>query len=140
MDITEALDRFILQLQADGRSPHTVGQYRRHIRTLARWCRDVRHSGRVSGISHEDLARFLTARQARMSARGGEKKASSVNCLRASLRGFFGYVHRAGYAREDPSVVIRRARCGHPPPNALSAGEQRRLAVLAKARDDAGKQ
>ena len=96
MTITEALEKFLLQLEADGRSPHTIGQYRRHIRTLARWCRDVRHCGRVSRISHEDLARFLTARQARMSVRGGEKKASSVNCLRASLRGFFRYLHQAG--------------------------------------------
>ena len=45
MQITEALEKFLLQLEADGRSPHTVGQYRRHVRTLARWCRDVRHGG-----------------------------------------------------------------------------------------------
>ena len=71
MTIDEALEKFLIQLEADGRSPHTIGQYRRHVRTLARWCRDVRHGGRVSDITHEDLARFLTSRQARTSARGG---------------------------------------------------------------------
>ena len=86
------------------------------------------------------MARFLTSEQARTSARGGEKKAASVNCLRASLKGFFRYAHRAGYVAEDPSVVVRRARCGQPPPRALSEDEQRRLLdVLAKADDDAGR-
>ena len=140
MPIPEALEKFLIQLKADGRSPHTVGQYRRHVRTLGRWSRDVRHSGQVSEMSHEDLARFLTSAEARTSARGGQKKATSVNCLRASLRGFFQYCHRAGYIPKDPSVVCRRARCGQAPPRALSDDDARRLLdVLAKADDDAGR-
>ncbi|MGH9360588.1 MAG: hypothetical protein ACRD2T_01630 [Thermoanaerobaculia bacterium] len=42
MTIDEALERFLVQLAADGRSEHTIAQYRRHIRTLSRWVRDVR--------------------------------------------------------------------------------------------------
>ena len=34
MTIDEALDRFLVQLAADGRSEHTIGQYRRHMCTL----------------------------------------------------------------------------------------------------------
>ncbi len=30
MTIDDALERFLVQLEADGRSPHTTGQYRRH--------------------------------------------------------------------------------------------------------------
>ena len=123
MTITEALERFLLQLEADGRSPHTIGQYRRHIATLAAWCRDVSHSGQVFEITHEDLARFLTSPQARTSARGGNKKAASVNCLRASLKGFFRYIHRAGYIADDPSAVIRRARCGQTNLSAFAAAD-----------------
>ncbi len=109
MTIEDALSRFLIQLDADGRSPHTLAQYRRHLRTLARWAADVGHSGQVSEISHEDLARFLVSPQGQTSARGGKKKAASLNCLRSSLKGFFRYLHRAGYTAEDPSVVIRRA-------------------------------
>jgi hypothetical protein len=35
MHVQEALQSFLLQLQADGRSPHTIGQYRRHGTSLA---------------------------------------------------------------------------------------------------------
>ena len=72
MQITEALEKFLLQLEADGRSPHTVGQYRRHIATLTHWCRDVGYSGEVSDISHEDLVRFLTSEQARSRTFGSQ--------------------------------------------------------------------
>ncbi len=64
-----------------GRSPHTLGQYRRHLATLARWCRDVGHSARVSEITHKDSARFFT------SAKGGEKKATPVKWLSTRLKG-----------------------------------------------------
>ncbi len=37
MPIEDALDRFMRQLRADGRSRHTIDQYRRHVRLLARW-------------------------------------------------------------------------------------------------------
>ena len=48
LTITAALDRFVLQLEADGRSLHTIGQYRRHIRLLARWARSARRTWRGS--------------------------------------------------------------------------------------------
>jgi hypothetical protein len=31
MNIKDALERYLTQLKADGRSPHTAGQYRRHV-------------------------------------------------------------------------------------------------------------
>ena len=37
MMILEALERFLVQLEADGRSPHTVRQYRRHVVRFAQW-------------------------------------------------------------------------------------------------------
>ena len=57
MQIGKALDRFLVQLDADGRSPHTIGQYRRHVRLLAEWAADMR----VEDFGHEDLARFLAS-------------------------------------------------------------------------------
>ena len=87
----DVLEKFLGRLTADGRSQHTIRQYRRHVRTLAAWAADVGHSGRVSEITDEDLARFLASDHARTSARGGEKKASSLSCLRRSVRAFFRY-------------------------------------------------
>ena len=59
MTIDDGLARFLVQLEADGRSPHTIKQYGRHIRLFAAWWREVGHSGAIDRISHEDIARFL---------------------------------------------------------------------------------
>ena len=119
MTIDDALARFLIQLEADGRSLHTVAQYQRHVRLFAHWWRDVGHSAAVGKITHEDVARFLSGPQARTRPDGRRKKAGSVNALRSSLRGFFSYLHRAGYIPTDPCRLVRRAICGTPPPRAL---------------------
>jgi integrase/recombinase XerC len=127
MNTTEALERFLVQLEADGRSAHTIGQYRRHIALFARWLARERGDVGVDEITHEDLARFLAAPDARHRADGKAKKAGSGNALRTSLRVFFKYVHEAGYAPTNPARLIRRAVCGRPPPRGLSDAEAQRL-------------
>ena len=59
MHIDDGLAKLIVQLEADGRSAHTIGQYRRHVRLLAAWCRDVRRSGDLGAISHEEREQTL---------------------------------------------------------------------------------
>ena len=74
MRIDDGLARFLVQLVADGRSSHTIGQYRRHIRLFAHWAADVGPCCDVSALSHEDLARFLVSPQARTRPDGRVKK------------------------------------------------------------------
>ena len=77
MTITEALERFLVQLQADGRSPHTINQYRRHIRLLAQWARDVGHGReKIEKLGHEDVARFLASPVANTRPDNAPKKAT----------------------------------------------------------------
>ena len=59
MQIDEALGRFVRQLEADGRSPHTIRQYQRHVRSLARWTADVGHSGDVGDFGHTQRGQTL---------------------------------------------------------------------------------
>ena len=136
MRIAEALEKFLVQLQADGRSPHTIGQYQRHIRLLAQWARDAGpRCQRIEKLDHEAVARFLASDIATLRAGGGQKLATSANCLRSSIKTFLGHCHRAGYISHDAGGLIRRARCSPPPPRSLSEKDQRRLlSVLDKAR------
>lgn len=127
MKIQEALQKFLLQLEADGRSCHTIQQYKRHVRLFSHWACEDGLCGDVSKITLEDIARFLTSPQARTRPDGGVKKATSTNCLRTSLKGFFSYLHQAGYIAQDPTRLTRRAICGTPPPRALSKAEKDRL-------------
>ncbi len=136
MQIGMALEKYVLQLRADGRSEHTVGQYRRHVRLLDRWLREQGHSRRIERLAHEDVALFLASPTARTRRGGGQKKATTMNALRTSVRCFFTYLHEAGNLKRNPARLIRRARCGAPPPRALCEDEQKRLLkILAKASD-----
>jgi integrase/recombinase XerC len=127
MLLRAAVDAFLLQLQADGRSPHTIGQYRRHVGLLDAWLAGTRRRRTLGAIDHEVLARFLVDDAARKRPDGAEKKATSTNALRTSLRAFFAYAHAAGMVAENPARLIRRARCAPPPPRTLSAEEVCRL-------------
>ena len=128
MHVEEAWVKFRCQLEADGRSPHTVAQYRRHVRVLARWLAQGRKRGaRLEAMTHEALARFLGDPAARERCDGRPKRPTSVNALRSSVRAFARYIHRAGYLAEDPGRLIRRAACSSPPPRGLSSEEETML-------------
>jgi site-specific recombinase XerC len=135
MKLNDALNRFVLQLQADGRSAHTRGNYRRHVELLSRWLAQYKFSDDLDQIRPEVLAAFLTSDEARLSARGGSKTAISLNAVRTSLRVAFGWFHQAGLTPTNAARLVRRAICSPGPPRALSDLEVRRLEeVLIVAR------
>ena len=127
MKLEAALRSYSLQLAADGRSPHTIAQYERHLNLLGRWLAASGHSGKIEEIGHEDLARFLTSPLARERDDGAARQASTLNCLRSSLRTFFAWQHTAGNLRQNPARLIRRAICSPGPPRALNEGERTAL-------------
>ena len=127
MDLQAALQAFLRQLAADGRSPHTIGQYRRHGTALATWLATTGTSADVADLSPDVLARFFGSDAAKTSCRGGAKKATSANAMRTSIRCFAAHLHQSGLVATNPARLLRRARCAPPPPRALHADEQQRL-------------
>jgi integrase/recombinase XerC len=135
MRINEALDAYLLQLGADGRSEHTIGQASRHVRLFEAW---IGREREVESVGHEELARFLASDVVRLRADGEPRKASSANALRSSLRTFWSYLHAAGIVSTNPGRLIRRAVCGTPLPKALRDEDREKLlAALAGAETDA---
>lgn len=131
MKLQDALGRYLVQLEADGRSLHTRRQYSRHVTAFANW---LRPRDDVTAVTSEDVAAFLASPAARRRPDGGLRKASTMNQHRGSLRGFFRYLHGAGILPENPARLVRRALYGPPVPRALSDLEQERLlGVLAEA-------
>src|SRR5262245_35719005 len=114
MQLQDALSMFLVQLEADGRSPHTIRQYRRHVRAFGAWLGQGGPRRAVATIGHEDVARFLAAPVARTAVHGGPKRAISMNALRTSLRCFFRYLHEAGVVPQNPARLVRRAMCAPP--------------------------
>lgn len=130
MRLQDALDAFVLQLEADGRSPHTIGNYRRHVGLFVRW---LDEGDEIEAIMPQTLAKFLTSDVARVGADGTVRSASTVNAVRTSLRVAFGWWHAAGLIPSNPARLVRRAICSPPPPKGMTASEtERLLATIAK--------
>lgn len=123
MHLDEALGRFLLQLEADGRSPHTRNQYRSYVGMFIDWIQDVP----AEAVTHELVAEFLAATKTRRRPDGGLRRASTMNVIRGCLRNFFRYLHQSGVVTENPARLLRRARCGRPLPRPLTEDEQARL-------------
>lgn len=135
MKISDALEGFVLQLDANGRSVHTRAQYVRHVKMLVAVLGDVE----VGTVDHVAVARFLTSKEVRGRRGGGPRKATSANGLRSSLRVFFAWVHAVGYAPRNAAALVQRARCGPRPPRALSPTDQERLLAALRERDTTGR-
>jgi site-specific recombinase XerC len=136
MLMNEALAAYLTQLEADGRSPHTVRQAARHVRALERWLADPE----VTSVTHEVVARFLGSEAVRERQGGGPRKASSGNAIRSSIRCFFAFVHAAGYAPANAARLVRRARTRPTAPRGVAEGDaERLLAALAEARTPSGR-
>ena len=110
MRLLTVLDRYLVQLQADGRSPFWQSQVERHVRFLDRWMAEHRLPRDVRRITHEHIARFLASPEANTRLDGKPKRATSTNALRSSLRVFFEYANVAGHAPRNAAALVRRGR------------------------------
>jgi integrase/recombinase XerD len=136
MSIQDALTRYMRQLQADGRSSHTVAQARRLIGMLVRWLEDGGGPTDVRRLRHEHVAAFLVSPVLTRTRQGRPRKASSANAIRTALRQFGRWLVDAAYTRENPCRLVRLARCSPAPPRSLSDGEISRLLAAIDGSDD----
>jgi site-specific recombinase XerD len=127
MHLEDGLQRFVVQLRANGRSAHAIEQYRRHVALLAAWCGTKGREPSLEQLDHEAVASFLASPQALQRADGRRKQTSTVNALRASLRGLFRYLHQAGHTQADLARLIRPAMGGRSKPKALLVEQQHRV-------------
>jgi site-specific recombinase XerD len=140
MRLHDALARFLVQLQADGRSHHTIAQYARHVRRFASWLAAEQLPDDVAALEPEHVARLLASAEAQRRPDGRPKRTGSLHALRSSLRGFFEYLERAGIVARSPARVLRMARVGATPPKGLRPDEVAALlAVLAADETVAGR-
>jgi len=134
MLLPHAPDAYLIQLAADGRSPLSIAQARRHVRLLVTFMGPAM----IIDVRHEDVARFLASDVVGKRADGRARKPSSANALRSSLRAFMAYTHGSGLAPTNTAQLVRRARCGPSGPRVLTDGEVAKLvATFALAPTDA---
>jgi integrase/recombinase XerD len=133
MRIDHALSRFLVQLQADGRSPHTIAQDARHLRRFGAWLEAEGLPGGVAALEPERVARFLASAEAQRRPDGRTKRTGTLNALRSSLRGFCAYLETSGFVERSPARVLRMARVGATPPRGMRPDEVATLMALLAA-------
>jgi integrase len=99
MRIEDALASFVLQLEADGRSRHTIEQYRRHVRLFASW---LAPEDDLRRVDYTAIARFFASPCARIRADGTPRKSTTVNAMRTSIRCWFAFLAASGALERDP--------------------------------------
>ncbi|MBL8696032.1 MAG: tyrosine-type recombinase/integrase [Planctomycetes bacterium] len=132
MQLHTSIAEFLLQARADGRSPHTVEQYQRHLA----WLQHALGAQRsVATLKPNDFARALAAMaRAPVAGRSSPRRATTLNALRSTVRTFGRFLADAGYCAQDPARLIRRARGASSPPRSLSEDQCARFrATLAQA-------
>jgi site-specific recombinase XerC len=140
MQIQAALEQFLVQLRADGRSEHTVKQYQRHVLRFAAWLDAQSVPDDVSELEPVHVAAFLASAEALRRPDGRSKRTGSLNALRSSLRSFCAYLETSGFVERSPARVLRMARVGATPPKGLTANDVAALlAVLAADASVAGR-
>jgi len=133
--IEEALALYCAQLEANGRSLHTIRKAQRHIGELARWAARERAGEDLRDWTSATTSEFLRAAHALPGASGAKRAQSTLNGLRSSVRSFFRFLVDAQYIAHDPARLVKHARCASLPPRGLSAKDQERL--IAHLRDSA---
>lgn len=114
--LSEGLARYLVQLEADGRSDHSIAQARRHGLLLIAALDDPP----IDRVRSEEIARVFASPVVQSTADGRLRRASSANAIRSSARSFFGYLADAKLAPTNAARLIRRARVGPVRPRAVS--------------------
>lgn len=111
--------QFLQHLRVErGASPHTLKGYREDLASLAEYFADDQGAAPEPGsLSAVDLRGFLTALHD-----AGYAKTSIARKL-ASLRSFFRYGQREGWAESNPARALRNPRRGRKLPHFLTTEE-----------------
>jgi len=128
MLLHEAIERFHVQLKADGRSPHTISSYMRDLGLLT----DFMGDGTVASIDIEKLNAFLTSTPVTHQSNGNAKAPISVNRTKSTIKSFFSFLLRMNAIQSNPADNVRIKYYQRKVPDILTAQERKVLFKLLK--------
>lgn len=135
MNFSTAIARFAVQMDADGKSPHTRSSYLRDLRYFAEW---LGSDPDVGNISPETLNDYVTTAGSQCVEGGKAKAKGSVNHIKSTLKSFFTWAFHLGYVAENPSRCLRVKYQGRQVPAYLTLEQQQTLlATIGKDSGDA---
>ena len=116
-------ESFLLRLEADGKSPHTISCYGRDLGLLLDFAGDVS----AAKITADLLAKFLLSDAVVKTHTGAPRGEASLGRIKACLRSFGRYVADTGATGVDPAAWIRVKRHQRETPRFLTPKEVKAL-------------
>jgi len=130
VNFSTAIDQFLTQLEAEGKSPHTLSCYGRDLGLLLAFAGDIE----TSALNADLLARFLLSTPVTTTHTGAPRGEASLGRIKACLRSFGRYVANVGATGRDPAAWIKIKRHDREAPSFLTPQEVKALVKAVAAR------
>lgn len=130
MTIPKAIEEFLAGLEAEGRSPHTLGAYRRDLAVFAAFAKQARVRN-VGAVTPQLLQRFIAHRSVTHDARGRGRASASINRYRVALKALYAFLERRWLVPRNPTSILRCQRHRGLPPVVLTEREVGQVLAFA---------
>lgn len=130
LTLSEAIDRFLRSLEANGRSALTIDCYRRDLLLLVAFA----GAPDVATLDADTVHRFVLSDAVQRTASGKPKQEITIGRTKAALKSFGRYVTDLGWVARDPSASLEIRRANRPAPKPLHEDERKRLVKALNAR------
>jgi len=130
VNLSTTIDQFLTQLEAEGKSPHTLSCYGRDLGLLLAFAGDIE----ASALNADLLARFLLSAPVTTTHTGAPRGEASLGRIKACLRSFGRYVANVGTTGRDPAAWIKIKRYEREAPSFLTPQEVKALVKAVASR------
>ncbi len=101
--LTRAMESFLRQMAADGRSPGSIRSYRRELIFLSQFLGTIS----TRSITVDILNKYLTSSGVQTMQGGEPKQTSTINRTKSVMRAFFRWCQQTGVLKQNPAAHIR---------------------------------
>ena len=128
--LSALIESYLMRLEADGKSPHTLSCYGRDLGLLVAFAGDVE----AAALTADLLARFLLSAPVAATHTGAPRGEASLGRIKACLRSFGRFVANVGATGRDPADWIKVRRHERETPSFLTPQEVKALLKAVAAR------
>ena len=119
MKLVETVDQYVESLEAENRSPNTIGAYRRDLATFVRYAGDVD----LEAVTPAILQRFMASSGVQLGPCGSPRAKATINRYRVALKALFAWAEARWLVDRNPTRVLKCRRHRGLPPTVLSEKE-----------------
>ena len=130
MNLSDAIDRFLTRLEAEGKSPHTISCYRRDLKSLAAFSSNIP----ITAFNEDLLARFLLSDAVVKTNVGAPRSQAGIGRIKACLKSFGRFLAGVGSVERDPAMWIKINKRQRTTPKYLTPQEVKLLVKAVSSR------